>query len=957
EQWFLRVEPLKPKMLEEIKRVRWTPEWAGSARQYEWTVNLRDWTISRQRYWGTPLPLWICENCEDLHVVGSVEELKGGQNYRDGMDLHRPGIDAVTFRCAKCGGTMHRVKDVLDVWFDSGVASWAQLNYPRDKDAFKRWWPVDWIVEGNDQTRGWFNSQMWAGVIAFDRAPYESVVLHGWMNGPDGRQMHKSLGNYVEPSEVIAKNGVDALRLYLLRTNAPWEDITFNWEDVKNAGRVLNILYNVYKFASMYMAMDKFDPEAHALGDLVKWMTPEDKWLLSRMERLKETVSAELEAYELHRAVRALEEFIVEDLSRWYVKLIRDRTWQEGEDRSKLAAEKVLHEALVTTAKLLAPFCPHIAEEIYQNLDGRLLTVHMCDWPQTNEDFLNAGLEKSMNTVRDLVDIVAKVRQKENVKLRWPVRSLTLRGPTDEANKALNELKHVFLALANVKSLDVVPTDSPYSEVELTLMPDPQAIGKMYKTWWSKIATMLEMRSAAEVQQELETKGEYRMGIEGQMIKVLPNMVKIERKLPKGIVRVETPYGELFIDLRVTDEIRAEGMAREVVRRIQQMRKDLDLDVEDYIRTSVKMADELAALLAPWREYVATESRSRPLSLGTSEVDEEYVVEWPNVDGETLLIGITPLHVREALTAFTAVPGITEKKAFALFDAGYKTLASLRGASRDELLSIPGFEESDVRRLREFLERPPQPEETAACSVCGVIMGAEATRCWRCGELPPGTLPCPVCGQPIPKGTYACPHCGFGSSHAPAAPEPAASAEPSAPTLTPAVEVRAATVSPENLPPPALETGSSSTYLVKETKPEQSYALFLDSLRRGRKGFCVTRVYPAKIREKYGLAPEVSMLWLSNVGKEDSVRPKDLEKLSLSLEQFISREGGVVLLDGIEYLITNNNFLTVLRLVQSLRDQVAIHGATMVISVNPSTLDTHQLNLLEKEVDSVVIAG
>ncbi|TLZ52377.1 MAG: DUF835 domain-containing protein [Methanobacteriota archaeon] len=964
EQWFLSVGPLKQKMLEEIARVRWTPDWAGSARQKEWTENLRDWTISRQRYWGTPLPLWLCEKCGDLRVIGSVEELKAGANYKEGMDLHRPWIDAVTFRCAKCGGGQHRVKDVLDVWLDSGVASWAQLDYPRNKDLFKRWWPVDWIVEGNDQTRGWFNSQMWAGVIAFDRAPYESVLLHGWLNGPDGRQMHKSLGNFIEPSEVIAKHGVDALRLYLLRANAPWEDITFSWEDVKNAGRTLNILYNVFKFATLYMTMDKFDPAAHPLDELVKNLTPEDRWLLSRMERLKDTVTAQLEAYELHRATRALEEFIVEDLSRWYVKMIRDRTWKEGEDRGKLAAYRVLHEALVTTAVLLAPFCPHLAEELYQAIDGRLLSVHMSDWPKAREDFVNANLEKAMSTVRDLVDIIAKVRQKENVKLRWPVRSVTLRAPTEDAEAALRQLQPVLLEMANVKAFRVMPAEGAFEEMELSLLPDPQAIGKVYKAWWSKIATILEMRPADEVQRELLEKGEYRMGIEGQMIKILPNMVRVERRLPQGVARVETPYGELFIDLRVSEEIRAEGMAREVVRRVQQMRKDVDLEVEDYVRTSLRVPEGLVTLLEPWRDYIAHESRSRTLTIGTGDVDEEYIVEWPNVDGETLLIGITPLHMREALDTFTDVPGITERKAIALFDSGYKTLASVATASRDELLKIEGIEEGDVRRIKDYVEREAKGAEMPPCSVCGAPGRADELRCWRCGEAPPGTLSCPNCSRPIPKGTYICPHCGFGGAGARVAPAPAPIAAPVAkpipasvaPTPAPA-PAKVELPIPEQLPAPALEATASSTFLVKEEKPQQSYALFLDGINRGRQGFCVTRVYPQKIREKYGLAMDVPMLWLSNVGKEDSVRPKDLEKLSLALEQFITKEaGGFVLLDGIEYLITNNNFLTVLRLVQSLRDQVAINGATMVISVNPSTLDTHQMNLLEKEVDAVVTA-
>jgi isoleucyl-tRNA synthetase len=960
EQWFLRVAPIKEKMLSEIKRIQWTPDWAGSARQWEWTQNLRDWCISRQRYWGTPVPLWVCEKCGDLRVIGSADDLRVGQNYKEGMDLHRPWIDGVTFRCTKCGSLQRRVRDVLDVWFDSAVSSWAQLGYPRDKAQFQRWWPVDWIVEGNDQTRGWFNSQMFAGVIAFDRAPYESVVLHGWVNGPDGRQMHRHLGNYIEPFEVVEKHGVDAFRLYLLRSNAPWEDITFNWEDVKNAGRTLNILFNVFKFATMYMAMDRFDPESSTIDSLVKHMTPEDKWLLSRVERVKGTVTANLERYELHRAARALEEFVVEDLSRWYVKLIRDRTWREGEDRGKLAAEAVLYEALLTTSKLLAPLCPHLSEEIYQGLDGRLLTVHMSDWPKPREDFLNANLENAMNTVRDLVDVVAKVRQKENVKLRWPVRTVTLRGPTPEAVAALGQLKHVFLDMANMKRLDILPADSPYADLELALVPDPQAIGKVYKAWWSKIATILELRSAAEVQRDLDEKGEYRIGIEGQMIKILPNMVKVEHRLPKGVVQSETPYGELFVDLRVTDEIRAEGMAREVVRRVQQMRKDLDLDVEDYVRTAVKAPEEFVSTLGPLRGYIERESRSRTLTLGTSDVDEEYVVEWPNVDGVTLLIGVTPLHAREALQSFTSI-GLSERKAFSLFDAGYKTLASVKSASREELLAIEGLEETDVKRIAEYVE--PQERGANPCAVCGAVGKPGLARCWRCGELPPGILPCPACGEPIPKGTYVCGHCGFGTDKAkvpPPAPAPApvpvVVVEAAPPPAVPAVtsRVRVELTRPDQLPPPVIEAQASSTYLVKESMPEQTYSIFLDTVRKGRKGFCVTRAYPQKIREKYGIAPDVPILWLSNVGKEDSVRPKDLEKLSLALEQFIAKEAGVVLLDGIEYLITNNNFLTVLRLVQALRDTVAINGATLVVSVNPSTLDMHQMTLLEKEVDGVV---
>ena len=961
-QWFLKATDVKGRMLEEIARVKWYPDWAGSARQSGWTENLKDWCVSRQRYWSAPLPVWRCDKCSAWTVVGSVDELRAGRGYTPGMNLHRPWIDAVSLTCDKCDGEMHRVKDVLDVWFESGVASWASLGYPAREDEFKRWWPAKWIVEGPDQTRGWFNSQLALSVMAFDRAPYDSVLTHGWVNGPDGRQMHKSLGNVIEPSTVIAKFGVDALRFYVVAVNAIWEDITFQEEGVRNFQRTLNILWNVLRFATTYMTLDRFDPEATSLAGRKDHLHLEDRWLLSRLEGLKATFDKEMESYSLHRAYRAVDAFILDDLSRWYVKLARERTWIDADDQGKLAAYAVLHETLVTLAALLAPLTPHISEAVYQHLDGRRLSVHMLDWPAPHPERIDVALEKSMAIAQELVEAVSKMRQKGGRKLRWPVRLIAAKGLTPDASAALATLRSIFLEQSNAKELAVLRPDEEFPGLSLVLKPDPAAIGKAYRALWPKIASILATRPPEEIKRALD-KGSFSMGIEGQTVTIEPSMVRFEHTLPQDVAVARTPHGELYIDMRVTPEVRAEGYAREVIRRIQQMRKDIDLEVDDYVVTTLKASPALASALESQQDLVARETRSRILSLGDRDVQAEYVVEWNDVDGQSVTVGVTPLHMTEALREFTRIPGISPAKAMLLFDAGYRSMASLRAASRAELAAIEGLEVGDAARIADALAAPTHP--TVLCPVCGAPVPKEARRCPRCGEpMTTGAVPCPRCSAPVPPGEDACPVCGLSlaiSGSGTAGPSRVACTAcgeyiPVRSEICPscgAPQKPAAMATAHPIAPGTAPLRSSSTYLVVEEQPEEAYRLFREAVAAGARGLCVTRVFPQKLRERFG-GVDASLIWLSNVGKEESIRPKDLEKLSLAVEQFVAREHGVVLLDGLEYLVTNNNFLTVLRLVQAMRDQVAINNGILVLSVSPSTLEAHQLTLLEREVDQVI---
>jgi len=981
DQWFLKVSKIKDELNSANSRVRWYPPWAGDSRQKDWIANARDWCISRQRYWGTPLPVWRCL-CGNLRVVSSLDELKEAKGYVEGMDVHRPWIDKLVFTCDRCGKEMRRVPDVLDVWFDAGVCSWASLGYPANKDEFDKWWPSQWITEAHDQTRGWFYSQLVTGVVAFGRSPYNSVLMHGWALTPTGEAMSKSEGTAIDPVQVVNSLGADSLRFYLMRANAPWEDVAFQQEGVKAANRTLNILWNVYKFAALYMSLDKFDHTSARLESIKDDMRPEDRWMLSRVESLKKDVTEAMETYELHRAARAIEDFVVADLSRWYVKLVRDRLWKEGDDRDKLVAFRVLHEALTVSATLLAPMAPHISEAIFTNLVGRPESVHLAQWPAQDPRWVDSKLEEGMNLVREISEVVARMRQEANMNLRWPVKRIVIKGQSDEVTESIVSLKEVLLSQNNIKDLQLVPVGEEWDEMILSVVPNPNAIGKVYRQWSSKIAVLLKNRPAKTIKAGID-KGEYSLGIEGQLVKILPNMVSFSSTLPPDVVSAEFSKGIIYLDLEETPALEAEGFSREIIRRIQQMRKDMGLHVEEFIKVEMECSRKVEGFLEGWRDRIAKETRARRLETVDSPRGE-YIVEW-NIDTETVVIGITSLRVRQNLDALSQIPGMTPDKALRLYDAGYTTIDLLKEATPEDIALVEGVTKVDAKRIYDFLHRE------------GAAPGAAAA--------PSAMSPAPAATAPQPAPAPA-PQASATTPQAPPTPAPPMESffetlrsveglEPAAATRiyeagyvsaqaikTASVQdiVKAAGVSeatatmliehfmsmPEPAPRPAAaeqkrpgqvsELERSFSYLVEEDKPETSYSLFVNALNKGMKGFCITRNYPAKIRSKFDLK-DTPVIWLSNVGRENAIRPKDLEKLSLSLEQFLSQPGGgIVLLDGLEYLITNNNFITVLRLIQSLRDQVAINQSILLMAVNKSTLESHQLNLLEREVD-YTIAG
>ncbi|HLC77304.1 MAG TPA: isoleucine--tRNA ligase [archaeon] len=444
-QWFFKVTQIRKELLKENNKVNWHPEWAGQ-RFKNWLESLGDWPVSRQRYWGIPLPIWTCE-CGEIRVVGSTDELPTKPK-----DLHRPYIDEIKLQC-KCGLSMKRIQDVLDVWFDSGLASWAPLGYPKNKELFDKMWPADLNIEGPDQIRGWWNSQLITSVITFGKAPFKDILFHGFVLDAHGSKMSKSKGNIVAPDEIINKYGRDVLRLYLL-SSAPWDDFYFKWIDVENIAKSFTVIENTYNYVNTYA------PKAKK----VKKLEPEDMWILSRLSNTIDEATKHFKTYNVHKATNALTDFIINDFSRVYIKMVRDRAWPTYEGQDKAAALYALNEVARITTRLLAPLCPFFAEHAYSQLDKKEESVHLCKWPKPMKKLINAQIEKEMEVVKELIEMSNAIRKENNVKVRWPVESVYVESDDETVKNAIITFENVLKGMMNTKNVSIGPSKDGYSK-------------------------------------------------------------------------------------------------------------------------------------------------------------------------------------------------------------------------------------------------------------------------------------------------------------------------------------------------------------------------------------------------------------------------------------------------------------------------------------------------------------
>ncbi len=637
--WYIRTSRFKDRMVELNKTIHWTPDHIRDGRFGNWLENNIDWALSRERYWGTPLPVWECEDCKDRECVGSVDELSkfAGRDLNE-LDLHRPYVDEVAWDCKKCGGRMQRVPDLIDVWFDSGSMPYAQWHYPfENQEKFKQQFPADFICEAVDQTRGWFYSLHAISSLLMDSVSFKNVICLGLILDGEGRKMSKSLGNIVDPWDVLKVHGADAFRWYLYTATPPGQERRFSPELVGSVVRDFTLLlWNVYSFFVTYANLDKWKPEAQAN---LRYSSL-DQWLLSELNVLVREVTAGYEEYEVTRATRPIQEF-VEKLSTWYLRRSRRRFWKSESDSDKQAAYSTLYAALVTVAKLLAPTMPFLADELYQNLVRSAdadapESIHLARWPETDVSRIDEALNRDMATVMKLVSLGHSARQKANRKVRQPLSEAAFSVGNVSERKAVEAFAELIADELNVKRVRLL--DSSTEAVAHTIKPLPKQLGQKYGNKFPAIQKAILAMDAESAARTLMDGVPLKVEAGGETFEVLGDEVEVKAVAKEGFAVAEEGAYVAALVTELTPELVRDGLAREFVRRAQDLRKSAELEVADRIRMFVVASEGLKAAVEEHRDYVTSETLTVDLQFMPPPADAFTASD--SFDGETLTVGL-----------------------------------------------------------------------------------------------------------------------------------------------------------------------------------------------------------------------------------------------------------------------------------------------------------------------------
>ena len=638
ESWFIKMTAVKDDLIRNNNTINWIPESIGKGRFGDWLENVQDWGISRNRYWGTPLNIWQCE-CGHMHSVGSRQELfeMSGDERAKTVELHRPYIDEITLKCPECGGEMHRVPEVIDCWFDSGAMPFAQHHYPfENKELFEQQFPANFISEAVDQTRGWFYSLLAESTLLFNKAPYKNVIVLGHVQDENGQKMSKSKGNAVDPFDALNKYGADAIRWYFYINSAPWLPNRFHGKAVVEGQRkFMSTLWNTYAFFVLYANIDNFDPTKYNLEyDQLPVM---DKWLLSRLNTTVQAVDNDLANYKIPEAARALQEF-VDEMSNWYVRRSRERFWAKGMEQDKINAYMTLYNALVTIAKTAAPMIPFMTEDMYQNLVRSVdkdapESIHLCDFPTVNEAWIDKDLEADMKELLEIVVLGRACRNTANIKNRQPIGTMYVK-----AEKKMGEFYTDIIAdELNVKKVKFA--DDVESFISYSFKPQLRTVGPKYGKLLGGIRQTLTDIDGTAAMKELKSNGVLKLDINGNDVELTEEDLLIETAQTEGYVSESDGDTSVVLDTNLTPELIEEGFVREIISKIQTMRKEAGFEVMDKIKVYAHGNDKIQEVMKAHEDEIKSEVLADEMVLGETD---GYVKEW-NINKEAVTMGVKKL--------------------------------------------------------------------------------------------------------------------------------------------------------------------------------------------------------------------------------------------------------------------------------------------------------------------------
>ena len=636
ESWFIKMTAVKEDLIRNNNTINWIPENIGKGRFGDWLENVQDWGISRNRYWGTPLNIWQCE-CGHMHSVGSRQELfeMSGDEKAKTVELHRPYIDEITLKCPECGGTMHRVPEVIDCWFDSGAMPFAQHHYPfENHDLFEQQFPADFISEAVDQTRGWFYSLLAESTLLFNKAPYRNVIVLGHVQDENGQKMNKSKGNAVDPFDALEKYGADAIRWYFYINSAPWLPNRFHGKAVVEGQRkFMSTLWNTYAFFVLYANIDEFDPTKYNLDyDSLPVM---DKWLLSKLNSVVKAVDENLASYKIPESARALQEF-VDEMSNWYVRRSRERFWAKGMEQDKINAYMTLYTALVTISKAAAPMIPFMTEDMYQNLVRSVdpsapESIHLCDFPQVKEEWINKELEDDMEALLKVVVLGRAARNTANIKNRQPIGTMFVK-----AEKEMDQFYTDIIAdELNVKEVKFAKDVESF--ISYSFKPQLRTVGPKYGKLLNGIRTALTELNGTEAMKELKETGLLTLDIDGNKVELAEEDLLIETAQTEGYVTETDGDTSVVLDTNLTSELIEEGFVREIISKIQTMRKEAGFEVMDKIHVYAKDNQCIMDIMENHRDEIMSEVLAEEITLNETD---GYVKEW-SINKENVVLGVT----------------------------------------------------------------------------------------------------------------------------------------------------------------------------------------------------------------------------------------------------------------------------------------------------------------------------